>query len=92
MKKLRKIPKVTTVEVLPPYRLRLTFDDGLQRDVDLTDDLWGQMFEPLKDPAFFGQVFIDHGTVAWPNGLDLDPLVLHGDFEAVTPRIERGSR
>jgi hypothetical protein len=92
MKKLRKIPKVTTVEVFPPYRLRLIFDDGLQRDVDLTDELWGQMFEPLKDPAFFAQVSIEHGTVVWPNGLDLDPLVLHGDFEAVTPRIERGSR
>jgi hypothetical protein len=92
MKKLNKIPKVTAVEVLPPYRLRLTFDDGLRRDVDLTHELWGRMFEPLKDPAFFGQVFIDHGTVAWPNGLDLDPLVLHGDFEAVMPRIERGSR
>lgn len=24
---------------------------------------------------------VDHGTVVWPNGLDLDPLVLHGDFD-----------
>lgn len=33
------------------------------------------------DPAFFAQVAVEHGTVVWPNGVDLDPLVLHGDFE-----------
>lgn len=49
------------------------------RDVDLADDLWGSMFEPLKDAEYFARVVVDHGTVMWPNGLDLDPLVLHGD-------------
>lgn len=47
------------------------------------------MFEPLKDPGFFAQVSIDHGTVVWPNGVDLDPLVLHGDFEPANSRDER---
>lgn len=82
MEKIERIPRVTSVDVRPPYGLHLTFDDGLIRDADLADDLWGPMFEPLKDPGFFAQVFIDHGTVCWPNGVDLDPLVLHGDFEA----------
>lgn len=31
MKKIAKIPRVTTVEVRPPYGLHLTFDDGLTR-------------------------------------------------------------
>ena len=47
------------------------------------------MFEPLKDPAFFAQVFVDHGTVCWPNGLDLDPLVLHGDREPARSANQR---
>lgn len=81
MTKVSKIPRVTGVEVRPPYGLHLTFDDGLSRYVDLAGELWGPMFEPLKDPAFFAQVSIDHGTVVWPNGVDLDPLVLHGDCE-----------
>ncbi|HEX9682278.1 MAG TPA: DUF2442 domain-containing protein [Acidimicrobiales bacterium] len=81
MRKTDRIPKVVDVDVLPPYGLRLTFDDGLVRHVDLGDDLWGEMFEPLKDPDYFARVVVDHGTVVWPNGLDLDPLVLHGDFE-----------
>jgi hypothetical protein len=79
MKKLASIPRVTQVSVLPPYGLRLTFADGVQRDVDLADELWGPVFEPLRDPDFFAQVTVDHGTVVWPNGVDLDPVVLHGD-------------
>jgi Protein of unknown function (DUF2442) len=89
MKKISRIPKVTAVEVRPPYVLHLTFDDGVERDVDLADELWGPVFEPLKDPEFFAQVTVDHGTVTWPNGVDLDPLVLHGDFEPATSRSDR---
>jgi Protein of unknown function (DUF2442) len=63
MNSLKTIPKVTTVQVVPPYGLRLTFDDGVVREVDLADELWGPMFEPLKDPAFLVQVTVDHGTV-----------------------------
>jgi hypothetical protein len=81
MKKIQRIPRVTSVTVVPPYGLRLVFDDDVERTVDLAGDLWGPMFEPLKDPGYFAQVAIDHGTVIWPNGLDLDPLVLHGDFD-----------
>jgi hypothetical protein len=89
MKKLEKIPRVTDVEVRPPYGLHLTFDDGTNRDVDLAADLWGPRFEPLKDPEFFALVTVDHGTVVWPNGVDLDPLVLHGDFEPAAARPGR---
>jgi hypothetical protein len=89
MKKITKIPRVTAVEVVPPFRLHLTFDDDVTRDIDLADELWGPMFEPLKDPEFFAQVSIDHGTVVWPNGVDLDPLVLHGDFEPAASASER---
>lgn len=85
MTKLHKIPQVVHAEVRPPHGLRLTFDDGLVRVIDLADELWGTMFEPLRDPAYFARVTVDHGTVVWPNGLDLDPLVLHGDFAPARP-------
>lgn len=79
------LPRVTSVNPLDGYRLRLTFTDGLVREVDLSHDLWGPMAEPLKDPAYFRQVRVDPelGTVVWPNGFDLDPDVLHGDHEPV---------
>jgi hypothetical protein len=36
------------------------------------------MFASLKDPERFAEAFIrpDLGTVCWPNGADLDPVVL----------------
>jgi hypothetical protein len=80
--------RVTAVEVLGHYRLRLGFSDGSLRDVDLAGELHGPVFEPLADPGFFAEVRVDDelGTVVWPNGADLDPLVLHGDFEPA-PRL-----
>jgi hypothetical protein len=79
----KTIPQVIEVEHLGDYRLRLTFDDGLVREVDLEGDLWGPVFEPLRDPEYFAKVRADEeiGTIVWPNGVDLDPVVLHGDQE-----------
>jgi Protein of unknown function (DUF2442) len=85
MSPAQTLPRVTSVEPLDGFRLRLAFTDGLIREVDLSDDLWGQMAEPLQDPDYFRQVSVDTelGTVVWPNGYDLDPDVLHGDHESV---------
>lgn len=84
---------VTSVEVLGHYRLRIGFSDGSRRDVDLTGELHGPIFEPLGDPDFFAQVRVDEerGTVVWPNGAYLDPLVLHGDVEPASRLVEQRS-
>lgn len=37
---------VVAVEPLHGYRFRIGFSDGLVREVDLADQLWGPMFEP----------------------------------------------
>jgi hypothetical protein len=71
---------VCDVEVLGPYRLRLTFSDGLVGDVDLSHlRKWEGIFTALRDPAFFARVRVDTetGTVSWPNGADLAPEVLY---------------
>ena len=88
------LPRITAVEPLEGFRLRLTFTDSLVREVDLSDDLWGQMAEPLQDPAYFRQVRVDPelGTVVWPNGYDLDPDVLHGDHEPVSRAAVHATR
>lgn len=43
------------------------------------------MAEPLQNPDYFRlvRVYPELGTVVWSNGYDLDPDVLHGDFEPV---------
>ena len=88
MKRLSRIPNVTSVEVLGPHRLRIDFDDGVTRDIDFTEDFdrpRGPVFEPLRDPEYFARVTVDRelGTIVWPNGADMDPVVLHGDEEAL---------
>lgn len=72
-------PVVVSVRVIPPYMLELEFEDGVQRVVDLEDELYGPIFEPLKDPAYFAQVSVDDelGTVVWPNGADIAPETLY---------------
>lgn len=75
---------VTSVEVLGGFRLRLSFDDGSTREVDVEHLLRGPVFEPLlKDPELFKRVEVDAelGTIVWPNGADMDPVVLHGTAE-----------
>jgi hypothetical protein len=90
----RVLPRVTSVEPLEGFRLRLAFTDGLVREVDLSGDLWGQMAEPLQNPDYFRKVRVDNelGTVVWPNGYDLDPDVLHGDHEPVARAAAHSSR
>ena len=79
---------VTKVEVVEERTVRLTFSDGSERVVDLMPLLWGPVFEEIaKDDDLFTQVRVDPdiGTITWPNGADLDPDVLHGDYEPAHP-------
>jgi hypothetical protein len=76
--------RISSVQPLQDYTLRIGFSDGSSRDVDLQQELWGPIFEPLRDPEEFRKVSVDLelGTIVWPNGADLDPDVLHGDHVA----------
>jgi hypothetical protein len=73
--------RIETVEPLNGYVLRLGFSDGSLRDVDLERELWGPVFEPLRDLLLFRRVAVDEqlGTIFWPNGADMDPDVLRGE-------------
>ncbi|HNC04247.1 MAG TPA: DUF2442 domain-containing protein [Agitococcus sp.] len=69
---------VTNTKVLPNYCLWLQFDDGTEGYADLSGELWGAMFEPLKDPVVFASAKVDPvcKTVTWSNGADLAPEYL----------------
>lgn len=78
--------RIIDVERLGGFRLRLKFSDGLVRELDLDRMFEGGSFESLRDPAEFARATVDEvaGTLAWPNGIDLDPDVLHGDYSPAT--------
>ena len=70
--------RVRQVRALDGYLLDVVFADGVQGTIDLSDRLFGPVFEPLKDPGVFAQVMIDeYGVVCWPNGADLAPDALY---------------
>ena len=70
---------VTGAEYLDGYRIRLSFSDGTTGVVDLTDALWGPVFEPLRERGAFRRFEVSpvFHTVCWENGGDLAPEYLH---------------
>ncbi len=69
------------VEPLEGFTLRLTFDDGFVRTVDLESWLEGPVFEPLRSSqAYFRTVHLDSGRISWANGANIDSDVLRYDF------------
>jgi hypothetical protein len=70
---------VIRVRHLQAYELEVEFSDGLVKKVDLSKELYGEVFEPLKDPEFFKQVAVNEetNTIEWPNGADFAPEFLY---------------
>ena len=79
---------VSAVKVVGPHSLELEFDNGVRKRVNLRRELYGPIFEPLRDPAYFAQAYLDPDsrTVTWPNKADFAPdflyqLELEGEAE-----------
>lgn len=70
---------ITKVKVVGSYSLELTFDDGVRKRVNLRREIYGPIFEPLREPAYFAKAYLDPDsrTVAWPNGADFAPDFLY---------------
>ena len=71
------LPKVKSVKPLPNYQLLLTFDNGEQRQFDMSSYLDKGIFADLKDESLFRSVRVIFDTIEWPNGADLCLEVLY---------------
>lgn len=73
------LPKLTEAEYKGEYRIRLKFSDATEGEVDFQDELWGEMFEPLKNKDLFSKFSIhkELETIFWPNGADFAPEFLY---------------
>jgi hypothetical protein len=90
MNRLTTVLHILEAEVRGPWTLRLRFNDGVEKTVDVRPLLEGPIFEPLLDPEYFARVVVDAacGTVVWPNGADFAPEALH-ELPAVGDRAQR---
>jgi hypothetical protein len=90
---MHEFHRIVGVTVLPPYSLRVEFEDGTVREVDLECVLHGEVFGPLRDPEMFAKVRIDPEvhTVVWPNDADFHPDTLY-DWESVKQEAARRAR
>ncbi len=70
--------QVNQVKYLNDYRVWLSFDNGESGEIDLLVELWGEMFEPLKDKKLFATVRLNDTlkTITWQNGADFAPEFL----------------
>lgn len=83
---------ITEVKVTKGYSLLLTFEDGLVGEVDISELIeFTGVFKSLLKHEYFCQVFVNSetGTIEWPGGEDLDPLVL---LESLVPSGQEKSK
>ena len=73
---------VVDVKPLEALGLFVRFTDGLTGEVRFKPEHLSGVFEPLKDPAYFKQVYVDHGAVAWPGQIDLAPDAMYQEIKA----------
>jgi len=82
--------KVSKVKALAGFRLYVEFEDGTHGKVDLSDRLFGPMFEPLKNAKVFAQAGIDEfGAICWPNGADLAPDALYEKLSKESKQLQK---
>ncbi len=81
------LPKLREAKYQVDYRVWLKFADGVEGEVDLKNELWGEMFLPLKDKGFFADLVLDEDleTIVWQNGADFAPEFL---YQQLRPRYE----
>jgi hypothetical protein len=83
MEKLGPRVRVKEVQVLHAFVVRVLFENGVEREIDLAPYLRGPVFDPMRqDLGVFQSVKVEGGTIAWDNGADIDPDVL---YYALTP-------
>jgi len=68
--------KVVDARYLEGYKIEFRFNNGITKVVDLTNEIYGEVFEPLKDINYFKNFTLNPFTIEWENGADFSPEFL----------------
>jgi hypothetical protein len=81
---------VQSVKPLDEFTVRIAFEDGMIKEIDLEPYFHGPIFEPIrKDSSVFRSVKVEGGTIAWDNGADIDLDVLYHDLKPARMEPEK---
>ena len=74
---------VKEVKYLRDYVIWIKFNDGIEGEVNLEQELTGDIFGPLKDKKLFRSFKVDPllETIVWENGADLAPEFLRDNIK-----------
>lgn len=77
------IPRVIEGRYVGGRTIWLRFSDGATGEVDLSSEIHGEIFEPLRDTDYFRKFEVSRelGTVVWPNGADFAPEFLRASVK-----------
>ncbi len=79
---------VIAVKATADYRLVITFKDGQQRHFDMEPYIDQPLWNRLQHQQIFTQAYVQHGTVAWPGNIDIDPETLYELSQPVAQQTE----
>ena len=70
--------RIDQARYIDGFRIWLRFADGATGEVDLSQELKGPIFEPLRRVEFFRSFKLhpELRTLVWPNGADFAPEFL----------------
>ena len=82
-----QFPKIISVEAIDKFKLKISFNDGLNGIYDVSDLAGKGVFETWDYAGNFGKVFInkESGAISWPGGIDIDMLNAYCTISGITP-------
>ena len=86
------LPQVVEAHHISGFIVSTRFDDGTEKCIDISQWFKGPVFEPLKDLKLFKKLFVEAGTLAWPNGVDIAPEALYAARVALKKRHNKPSQ
>ncbi len=89
-----EIHQIKSFRITAPHTLEIIFEDNLYKTINFLPILNGEMYGPLKDPAYFNKVILDAeiNTLVWPNGADFDPTLLYNWEHHITELTQRSKK
>jgi hypothetical protein len=81
---MKYLPQVISAKYVKDFVVHTVFDDGTEKNIDISKWFKGPVFEPLRNRRNFKKFFIEAGTLAWPNGVDIAPEALYTAVDAAS--------